>query len=141
MGYQVVKSLTVTVTPLDEAALNKLTALVGAATEAGATVVTTAGRGYAGPAAPYGGSTFVQFGLVDDTALRLEALKKAAASARPQAEAVAAALGVPLGDVESVHVAANYAETRFREGEGTSGVWSDLVIRATVTVSYGYGGG
>ncbi|MEO7454197.1 MAG: SIMPL domain-containing protein [Fimbriimonadales bacterium] len=51
----------------------------------------------------------VSFGLVDDTRVRLEALRSAASEAKAKAEAIARALGVQLGDVLMVNEGGGYS--------------------------------
>jgi uncharacterized protein YggE len=51
----------------------------------------------------------VSFGIVDDTRVRMEALRNASREARAKAEAIAEALGVRLGDILMVNEGGGYS--------------------------------
>jgi uncharacterized protein YggE len=126
IGYRAQNTLNVTVEPVTKAG-----EAIDVAVTAGANVV--------------GG---IQFGINDDSALRRQALDQAAKAARADAEALAGALGVRLGALQSVAEEGTgpvplprveLAQADARGGAAPPIQPGELTLRVSVRVVYGIG--
>lgn len=97
------------------------------------------------------GISYIQYALQNDAQARAEALNKAIDNARGQADAVAAKLGLTVGEVLAVTVQPSYAGPIEYGGKGGMGAQGsdganftelgtrpDMVINVTVQVSYSF---